>query len=116
MPGLAVQVADARDKAKAQRVSMDSLGSIFGRCPDPNTLRFDLFGLSMALEELKVATAVTAERVQEHSPIARHGVEELIADHVIILRIIPENEKCRSTIQFLELRGTGNQKGGHARG
>ena len=111
MSGLAVQVADAVNEINAQRASMDSLGSIFGRFPDPPILRFELFRLSMALEEMGVTTAITAERLEEYGAIARHGVEEFVADNVIILRNILEEEKCRRTIQILKLRGTTHQKG-----
>ena len=54
---------------------------------------------------------MTAERTAEYGEIARHGIEEFVADNVIILRNVLEDEKRRRTIEILKLRGTSHHKG-----
>jgi len=54
---------------------------------------------------------LTAERTEEYGDIARHGIEEFVADSVIILRNVLEDEKRRRTIEILKFRGTTHRKG-----
>jgi circadian clock protein KaiC len=54
---------------------------------------------------------MTAERTDDYGPIARFGVEEFIADNVMVVRNVLEEEKRRRTIEILKFRGTGHQKG-----
>ena len=54
---------------------------------------------------------MTAERTQEYGDIARYGVEEFVADNVVILRNTLEAEKRRRTVEILKFRGTAHHKG-----
>ena len=55
---------------------------------------------------------ITAESDHDdYGALARHGVEEFVADNVIILRNVLEDEKRRRTIEILKFRGTDHQKG-----
>ena len=54
---------------------------------------------------------MTAERTAEYGEIARYGVEEFVADNVIVLRNVLEDEKRRRTMEILKFRGTSHQKG-----
>jgi circadian clock protein KaiC len=54
---------------------------------------------------------MTAERINEHGEISRFGVEEFVADNVVVLRNVLEDEKRRRTIEILKFRGTAHQKG-----
>jgi circadian clock protein KaiC len=58
-----------------------------------------------------VTAVMTAERTEDYGPIARFGVEEFIADNVMVLRNVLEDEKRRRTIEILKFRGTDHQKG-----
>ena len=53
-----------------------------------------------------VTAILTAERTEDYGPVARFGVEEFIADNVMILRNVLEDEKRRRTIEILKFRGT----------
>ncbi len=108
---LAAQIADAVNEISAERVVLDSLGAIFGRLPDPSILRYELFRIASALRKFGVTTIITSERTEEYGAVARHGVEEFVADNVMILRQVLEEEKCRRTIQVLKFRGTVHKKG-----
>jgi circadian clock protein KaiC len=58
-----------------------------------------------------VTAVLTSERTQEYGEIARYGVEEFVADNVIILRNVLDDEKRRRTVEILKFRGTAHQKG-----
>lgn len=98
-------------KVGATRVSLDSLGAIFSRFTEANVVRAELFRIALALKQMDVTAILTAERVKEYGEIARYGVEEFVADNVIILRNVLEAEKRRRTVEILKFRGTTHQKG-----
>ncbi len=108
---LLARVEHAISKVNAKRVSMDSIGSLFSQLKDTNTLRRELFRISKGLKKMGVTAIITAERTEEYGKIARFGVEEFIADNVIVLRNVLEEEKRRRTIEILKFRGTLHQKG-----
>jgi len=95
----------------AVRVAMDSLGAVFSQFTDSFTVRSELFRVASVLKRMKVTSVMTAERTQEYGEIARFGIEEFVADNVIILRNILEDEKRRRTLEILKFRGTRHAKG-----
>jgi circadian clock protein KaiC len=90
---------------------MDSLGAVFARLGDSPVVRRELFRIVSALKKLGVTAIMTAERTHEYGDISRHGVEEFVADNVVILRNVLGDEKRRRTIEILKFRGTSHQKG-----
>ena len=109
--GLLARIEHAIKRVGAQRVSLDSLGAIFNQFTDTSTVRQELFRIATLLKRMGVTALMTAERTQEYGEIARYGVEEFVADNVIILRNVLEEEKRRRTIEILKFRGTTHQKG-----
>jgi circadian clock protein KaiC len=108
---LLARVQNAVTKVKGRRVSVDSLGAVFSQFSDQAMVRNELFRISSALKGMGVTAVLTAERTDDHGPIARFGVEEFIADNVIILRNSLEDESRRRTIEILKFRGCDHQKG-----
>ena len=108
---LLARVQNAVNKVKAKRVSVDSLGAVFSQFSDQAMVRGELFRIASALKGMGVTAVLTAERTNDHGPIARFGVEEFIADNVIILRNALEDETRRRTIEILKFRGCDHQKG-----
>lgn len=108
---LLARIEHAIQKVGAQRVSLDSLGAIFSKFEDSAAIRGELFRIAAALKKLNVTAIMTAERLDEYGAVARHGVEEFVADNVIILRNVLEETKRRRTIEILKFRGTSHQKG-----
>jgi circadian clock protein KaiC len=109
--GLLSRIAHAVESCQAQRLSMDSLGTIHTQLPDTNAIRIDLHRIAMRLKKAGVTSILTAERIDDYGSVARHDVEEFVADNVIILRNGLEEEKRRRTIEILKFRGTTHQKG-----
>lgn len=108
---LLARIENAVGKVGAKRVAMDSLGAIFIQFADSATVRHELFRISSALKQMGVTAVMTAERNEEYGDISRYGVEEFVADNVIILRNVLEQEKRRRTMEILKFRGTSHQKG-----
>jgi circadian clock protein KaiC len=105
------RIEHAVRKVGASRVVLDSLGGIFAQFDDTATIRAELFRIARALRQLEVTAIITAERLDEHGPIARYGVEEFVSDNVIVLRNGLQDEVRRRTIEILKYRGTDHQKG-----
>ena len=108
---LLARVQHAVKKVNAERVAVDSLGAVFSQFSDQSTVRSELFRIASALKSLGVTAVLTAERTDDYGPIARFGVEEFIADNVMILRNVLEDESRRRTIEILKFRGCDHQKG-----
>jgi circadian clock protein KaiC len=111
LSALIARVEHAVRKVGARRVSVDSLGAIFTQFSNQAIVRQELFRIASALKRMGVTALLTAERTQDYGGIARHGVEEFIADNVMVLRNVLEEEKRRRTIEILKFRGTSHQKG-----
>lgn len=110
---LLARIQHAIDKVGASRVSIDSLGAIFGKFDNHHVVRGELLRISVALKKTGVTSLMTVERNQEYGDIARHGIEEFVADNVIILRNVLEAESRRRTMKILKFRGTDHRKGEH---
>ncbi len=108
---LLARVQHAVRKVKAERVAVDSLGAVFSQFSDQSIVRSELFRIASALKGMSVTAVLTAERTEDYGPIARFGVEEFIADNVMILRNVLEDESRRRTIEILKFRGCDHQKG-----
>lgn len=108
---LLARIENAVQQINARRVSMDSLGAIFSQLSDSATVRNELFRIASALRKMEVTAVMTSERTEEYGEIARFGVEEFVADNVVILRNVLEEEKRRRTVEILKFRGTSHQKG-----
>lgn len=108
---LLARIENAVTRVGAKRLAMDSLGAIFSQLTESAIVRREMFRISTVLKKLLVTSVLTAERTDEFGDIARYGVEEFVADNVIILRNVLEEEKRRRTLEILKFRGTSHRKG-----
>lgn len=108
---LIARIEHAVKKVDATRVAIDSLGAIFDRLDDVNTIRREVQRLVGALRRMGLTTVLTTERESEDGPTTRHGVEDFVADNVILLRNRLEAERRRRTVEILKLRGVNHHKG-----
>src|SRR4051812_8492590 len=111
LAALLARVENAVKKVKASRVSVDSVGAIFSQFSDQSIVRRELYRIAAGLKELGTTAVLTAERTDDYGAIARFGVEEFIADNVMILRNALGAEKRRRTIEIMKFRGTDHHKG-----
>ena len=108
---LVTRLKYAIEKVNAQRVAIDSLGTIFSYVPDESQVRNVLFQLAHILREMSITAVLTSERISDYGEVSRFGIEEFVADNVIILRNALVNEKRRRTIDILKFRGVTHQQG-----
>ena len=108
---LLARIEHAVHKIGAKRVSMDSLGAIFGRFSNLGLVRAELFKIAAAVKLMGVTASITAERTQEYGDTARFGIEEFVADNVIILlRYVEMFGEMRRGITALKMRGSMHDK------
>jgi circadian clock protein KaiC len=103
----------AVNRCGAQRVSLDSLDAIFTQLGGGGVVRRELHRIASKLNLMKVTSVMTAERTEEYGAISRHGVEEFVADNIVILRNFLVEGKRRRTIEVLKFRGADHKKGEH---
>jgi len=111
LSALLARIEHAIRKVNAKRVILDAIGALFPQLTDPNIVRRELHRITAGLRKLGVTTLVTMERTDEETGLGRWGVEEFVADNVIVLRNRLENEKRRRTIEILKFRGANHHKG-----
>jgi len=105
------RITAAVARTGARRVAVDSLQVLFGRFGDSDEVRDVLLRLSGALDQLGVTTVMTIGKGQDDGQLAGSGVEEYVADNVVLLRNTLAEEARRRTIEVLKLRGTGHRQG-----
>ncbi|HUQ46300.1 MAG TPA: circadian clock protein KaiC [Gemmatimonadaceae bacterium] len=111
LSGLLARIERAVQRVGAKRISLDSLNALFVQFADQPMLRAELFRITTKLKRLGVTVVFTGERIDEYGEVTRHGIEEFVADNVIILRNLLDNERRRRTIEILKLRGAPHQRG-----
>lgn len=95
----------------ARRVAIDALDSLFGQFEDPKALRAELHRAIGLLGSWGVTTVMTIERDADYGAHSRRGVEEFVADNLILLRNVLSSERRRRTIEIVKFRGASHGKG-----
>jgi len=109
--GLMARIQHAVTRVGATRVSLDSLNALFVQYREHQLLRGELFRITRALKDMGLTVVFTGERTEEYGEVSRHGLEEFVADNVVILRNLLMEERRRRTIEVLKMRGTTHQRG-----
>lgn len=103
LEGLFVRLEQAINKVKAKRVVLDSLDALFFGL-DSFVLRSEFKRLLSWLKEKQVTAVITAEIGD--GDITRHGLEEHIADCVMILSNRVTNQISTRRIRVIKYRGS----------
>jgi KaiC/GvpD/RAD55 family RecA-like ATPase len=93
----------------AKRMVFDSLAQLGLPYADLAALRRDLMRLGAMLRELGCTTILITEMIEGEHKVSRYGVEEFLAQGVIILHLTPTYR----AIQVAKLRGTKHDTGIH---
>lgn len=109
--GLMARIEHAVRRVNATRISLDSLNALFVQYREHALLRGELFRITRLLKEMGVTVVFTGERTEEYGEVSRHGLEEFVADNVVILRNLLLDERRRRTMEILKMRGTTHQRG-----
>lgn len=108
---LAARIRHAVEKVAAERLFIDALDAVFAEFADAGHVRHELARVVRSLRALAVTTLISVERTEEYGPVARRGVEEFVADGVVILRNALDKGNRRRTLEVLKLRGGQHRKG-----
>ncbi|MCB1217851.1 circadian clock protein KaiC [bacterium] len=111
LSALVARIEHAIREIGAKRVILDAVGALFPQFSDSSVVRNELRRIHNGLRGMGVTTLITLERTEEEGGVGRFGVEEFVADNVVILRNRLDNEKRRRTIEILKFRGAPHQKG-----
>jgi circadian clock protein KaiC len=109
--GLVSRILHAVDRVKATRVALDSINALFVQFPDASLIRAELYRISSSLKQQGVTVVFTAERTEDYGALTQFGIEEFVADNVLILRNLLQDERRRRTIEILKFRGANHQRG-----
>ena len=104
LEGLFIRLGHAIDTIGAKRVVLDTIEALFAGLPDHGILRAELRRLFRWLKDRGVTAVITGERGE--NSLTRYGLEEYVADCVILLdhRIVDEVSTRR--LRIVKYRGT----------
>jgi|HubBroStandDraft_1064217.scaffolds.fasta_scaffold01556_11 circadian clock protein KaiC len=107
LEGLFIRLGHAIDSIGAKRVVLDTVEALFAGLPNHAVLRAELRRLFRWLKERGMTAIVTGEK-GEGNAISRYGLEEYVADCVIILDQRIEEQISTRRLRVLKYRGTGH--------
>lgn len=109
---LAALVGHAVDVTGAERLVIDSLNGVLALHDDPVDARQQLRALIGSLRGMGLTIVLTVETAGDPGgTLSRYGVEEFVADNVVLLRNVREGPFRRRTLEVLKMRGAEHHKG-----
>ena len=105
LEGLFIRLSHAVSAIKAKRVVLDSVESLFAGLSDTAVLRAELRRLFRWLDDRKLTAIVTGER-GSNGALTRHGLEEYLADCVILLDHRVNEQISTRRLRIVKYRGT----------
>jgi circadian clock protein KaiC len=112
---LAAQIGHAVDATGADRLVLDSLNTALAFEDNPVVARQRLRGLIGSLRAMGLTVVMTVETPGDPgTTLSRYGIEEFVADSVVLLRHVHEGTVRRRSVEVLKMRGAMHRKGDHA--
>ena len=104
LEGLFIRLDHAIKSVGAKRVVIDTIEALFSGLPNPNILRAELRRLFRWLKEQGVTAIITGEKGE--GTLTRHGLEEYVADCVIILDHRVTEQISTRRLRIVKYRGS----------
>jgi circadian clock protein KaiC len=104
LEGLFVRLGHAIDSIGAKRVVLDTVEALFAGLPNEAILRAELRRLFRWLKDKGVTAIITGER--GNGTLTRHGLEEYVADCVIMLDHRVVNQISTRRLRVIKYRGS----------
>ena len=104
LEGLFLRLNHAINQIGAKRVVLDTLEALFSALPSEAIVRAELRRLFRWLKEKGVTAVITCERGE--GKLTRYGLEEYVADCVILLDNRVENQISTRRLRIVKYRGT----------
>jgi circadian clock protein KaiC len=105
LEGLFIRLGHAIDSIGAKRVVLDTVEALFAGLPNHAVLRAELRRLFRWLKDRGMTAVITGEK-GDGSAITRYGLEEYVADCVIILDQRIQEQISTRRLRVLKYRGT----------
>ncbi len=93
-------------KINAQRLAIDSVSALGMYIRDPTEVRRSIYTLVSNIYKLKCTTILTSEILPDQLELSRFGVEEFLADGVIVLYYTKVNSYFARAITIWKMRYT----------
>ena len=90
----------------AKRIAIDSVSALGLYVRDRTELRRLIFSLSLTLRKLNCTTFLVSEIVTGKGGISRYGVEEFVADSVVVMYYERMQSAFQRAVQVWKLRGS----------
>ena len=100
------EIIEVVRERKAERLALDGLGQFSMMFPDKLAFRSSLARLQRGLNELDCTSIVTSEIEEGKEGLSRSGVEEFIADGVIVLYYEGDGLTRTRALEVRKMRGT----------
>lgn len=104
LEGLFLRLSHAIDSIGAKRIVLDTLEALFSALPNEAIIRAELRRLFRWLKEKGVTALITCERGEGR--LTRYGLEEYVADCVILLDHRVQNQISTRRMRIIKYRGT----------
>ena len=104
LEALFLRLGHAIESIGAKRVVLDTLEALFSALPNEAIIRAELRRLFRWLKEKGMTAVITGERGE--GTLTRHGLEEYVADCVILLDHRVENQISTRRLRIVKYRGT----------
>jgi circadian clock protein KaiC len=104
LEGLFIRLNYAIDSVGAKRVVLDTIEGLFAALPNHSILRSELRRLFRWLKDKGVSAVITAERGD--GLLTRHGLEEYVADCVILLDHRVNEQLSTRRLRVVKYRGS----------
>jgi circadian clock protein KaiC len=104
LEGLFIRLGHAVDTIGAKRVVLDTLEALFSGLPNHAILRAELRRLFRWLKDRGLTAVITAERGE--NTLTRYGLEEYVADCVIVLDNRVEEQISTRRLRVVKYRGS----------
>jgi len=104
LEGLFLRLGHAIDSIGAKRIVLDTLEALFSALPNEAIIRAELRRLFRWLKEKDLTAVITCERGE--GTLTRYGLEEYVADCVILLDHRVENQISTRRMRIIKYRGT----------
>lgn len=104
LEGLFLRLSHAIDSIGAKRIVLDTLEALFSALPNEAIIRAELRRLFRWLKEKGVTAVITCERGEGR--LTRYGLEEYVADCVILLDHRVQNQISTRRMRIIKYRGT----------
>jgi len=104
LEGLFLRLEHAINQIGARRIVLDTLEALFSGLPNEAIIRAELRRLFRWLKEKNLTAVITCERGE--GTLTRYGLEEYVADCVILLDNRVENQISTRRLRIIKYRGT----------